>query len=283
MDKYQWFESDKNRIAELLDCDPIELSGKRAHGMLSEFCDGDLTGYIKENPDLSPKKLCELMYDAAEGLEVMHRLGMSHRDIKPDNIFIKYGRGKIGDLGLAVYLDEFTGDICGTPSFMAPETDLSAMFSDAGLLEKCSSILGFVVMRYCPFWLSSVLPLNDSKIRDTAAPAVDIYALGKTFQTITNGREIDFHKAEDLTTEQIQGCKMLVSHLRKEHGYCMWDRKRGVLTLGAHLKAAWPVLQDLATKMMTEDPKARPSATEVKEELKKIISSEALKIRITSP
>ena len=73
----------------------------------------------------------EVVYGAALGLAEAHRVGIIHRDIKPDNILISVGgRVKLADLGLAKptmrrdensMLSLATGMPMGTPQYMPPE------------------------------------------------------------------------------------------------------------------------------------------------------------------
>ncbi len=61
----------------------------------------------------------------ARAVDALHRAGVVHRDIKPDNVILTSDGGlRLVDLGVARVprLEEFpAGDIPGTPSFMAPE------------------------------------------------------------------------------------------------------------------------------------------------------------------
>lgn len=70
--------------------------------------------------------LLDVFIKAMENLSQRHRLGVIHRDIKPDNIFVKAGPDgraivEVGDLGIATHVDSREGDMAGTPHYSAPE------------------------------------------------------------------------------------------------------------------------------------------------------------------
>src|SRR5581483_9311749 len=59
-----------------------------------------------------------------EGLKALHTKTV-HRDLKPENILLSSETLKIGDFGLAKFVDEATRTLTfkgsGTPRYMAPE------------------------------------------------------------------------------------------------------------------------------------------------------------------
>ncbi|MDC1141607.1 serine/threonine-protein kinase [Planctomycetota bacterium] len=59
---------------------------------------------------ISPKRACSLTLQSLLGLEHLHVNGVFHGDIKPGNILLtEYGKAKLSDFGLAVYLS--SGDV----------------------------------------------------------------------------------------------------------------------------------------------------------------------------
>ena len=67
----------------------------------------------------------EICASIAQTLQILHERGISHRDIKPDNLFSFEGQWTIGDFGLANYPDKaaITGarEKVGPAFFIAPE------------------------------------------------------------------------------------------------------------------------------------------------------------------
>jgi len=110
-----------------------------------ELVDGtDLAKLVTNRGPLSVRDACKVVRQAAQGLAAAHKAGLIHRDIKPSNLLIaKSGQVKILDLGLARMSDDTatrdgltsSGQVLGTPNFMAPE-----QWDDTHLAEARSDL-----------------------------------------------------------------------------------------------------------------------------------------------
>ncbi len=71
--------------------------------LIMEFVEGvTFADLVKERGLLPAAESCELIRQAAIGLEYVHSQGLVHRDVKPQNLIVSYaGEVKILDLGLA--------------------------------------------------------------------------------------------------------------------------------------------------------------------------------------
>jgi len=106
----------------------IELPDERQTCLYSvmPYYEGEtLEQRLRRAPRLSLSEGCELALKLARAVATLHRAGIIHRDIKPDNVLLERNGGlKLIDLGVVrlPQLEDFPGgDIPGTPSFMAPE------------------------------------------------------------------------------------------------------------------------------------------------------------------
>jgi len=77
---------------------------------------------LEDGPTLSLGDVLLVFRMVASGLQVMHREGFVHCDIKPNNILInKSGSIKIIDLGQSCKIGTIKSRIQGTPDYIAPE------------------------------------------------------------------------------------------------------------------------------------------------------------------
>jgi len=119
-----------------------------------EWLDGTSLHELVSSGPMSAKAAAQIVRDVARGLAAAHAAGVVHRDIKPSNVIVtRDGVVKIVDFGVALSRERTidaltrTGQVVGTPGYMAPEqaradktidarTDLFAL---GCLLYRCAT------------------------------------------------------------------------------------------------------------------------------------------------
>jgi WD40 repeat protein len=104
------------RIFDLIEIDSREL-------VSMEYVDGaTLLGVLQERGPLELKEAQDIASQFLSGLEAIHKAGLVHRDVKPENIMLtRAGRVVVMDFGLARGPESGAGSVSGTPAYMAPE------------------------------------------------------------------------------------------------------------------------------------------------------------------
>jgi serine/threonine-protein kinase len=137
-------------------------------GLVMDYVDGVALGAFAYNFRLKGDKLNQLAHDVFDGVEAAHRLGLVHRDLKPDNILMAFESdgvvAKIADFGLAKALsDELRvarattqGQMMGTPRYMAPE-----QFFDASSVDRRADLYALGAILYEVLGRDPLFPDSD--------------------------------------------------------------------------------------------------------------------------
>jgi serine/threonine-protein kinase len=126
-----------------------------------------LSEELQQRGYLPPAEAIELVQQLLSGLEVAHRAGLVHRDIKPDNLFLCDDGGgrrvlKLLDFGIAKVLPEAQlagppglrtqdGTIVGTPRFIPPEQAMGTVVGPSADLYGAGVVLYELLTGRDPF------------------------------------------------------------------------------------------------------------------------------------
>lgn len=87
---------------------------------------GEIYTKIKEakSKHFSEDQVLDWFVQMCLALYYLHERKILHRDLKTQNIFLKNGKIRLGDFGIAKVLDstrDFANTVIGTPYYMSPE------------------------------------------------------------------------------------------------------------------------------------------------------------------
>jgi serine/threonine protein kinase/Tfp pilus assembly protein PilF len=103
------------------------MEDRGSHFITMEYVPGeDLKSFIRRTAPLSIARTLSIAKQVCQGLIEAHRLGVVHRDLKPQNVMIdQEGNARIMDFGIARSLEAKgitgAGVMIGTPEYMSPE------------------------------------------------------------------------------------------------------------------------------------------------------------------
>jgi non-specific serine/threonine protein kinase/serine/threonine-protein kinase len=130
-DQRERFRAEARAIARLRHPNIIAIHAIGEHDdqpyLTLEYAEGgSLAQRLIEKP-MAPREAAGLLETLARAVHAAHQAGVVHRDLKPSNILLTaQGVPKVSDFGLAKLMDAesgrtVTGQVMGSPSFMAPE------------------------------------------------------------------------------------------------------------------------------------------------------------------
>ncbi|MCW2506528.1 MAG: serine/threonine protein kinase [Actinomycetia bacterium] len=125
--------------------------------IVTEYVHGPtLSAAVAEHGPLFGSELHSLAVGVASALSAIHRAGIVHRDLKPSNVLLSRYGARVIDFGIAKAVDAIssitqTGEMVGSPSYMAPERFRDEPITPATDVFAWGSVLAFAGTGKPPF------------------------------------------------------------------------------------------------------------------------------------
>ncbi|XP_057958966.1 CBL-interacting serine/threonine-protein kinase 1 isoform X2 [Malania oleifera] len=136
----------------------VLASKTKIYMVLEYVTGGELFDRIASQGKLSEAKGRKLFQQLIDGVSYCHNKGVSHRDLKLENVLVdEKGNIKISDFGLSALPQHFRDDgllhtTCGSPNYVAPEILANRGYDGAASdIWSCGVILYVILTGYLPF------------------------------------------------------------------------------------------------------------------------------------
>ena len=154
------------------------FSGTKKAKLLLEYVPGRTMDQI---PIVRMPKLIRVFERIADGLTHMHKQGVYHADLKPNNLIYDGGtRIKVIDFGLSWIRGEGKDRVQGTPEYMAPETVEHKLVSErTDIYNFGATMYRLTTLQLPPNWVSdgTTLPMTKPLFKQQLKPARSINPL----------------------------------------------------------------------------------------------------------
>jgi serine/threonine protein kinase len=155
-----------------------------------ELLEGQNLKILASERPMELQRAVRLITQASQALSAAHRIGVIHRDIKPDNLFVMKGTSdqvKVLDFGVArvrqprAEASRLTqvGQVVGTPLWMSPEQVLGRDVDERADLYSLATVLYTLIARRFPFEGAAMSEVVMSRLSTEAQPIGDYTFLGE--------------------------------------------------------------------------------------------------------
>jgi tRNA A-37 threonylcarbamoyl transferase component Bud32 len=136
---------------------------------------------------LPPTEIIDVLLQMCGALGAAHTRGVIHRDLKPDNVFLAEGQGRIHvkllDWGIAKLMDDTalaatlttTGMIVGTPQYVSPEQARGKHVDHRTDIYSLGTIAYELFLEGPPFVADSVADLVAMHLREPPMPPSELW------------------------------------------------------------------------------------------------------------
>jgi serine/threonine protein kinase len=215
--------------------------------LVMEFVEGESLGDRLEREQRLPEnEAIRIISQIANGLSKAHKMGLVHRDVKPDNILLTgNGQAKLTDLGLVKELEADlnltrTGRGLGTPHFMAPEQFRNAKNADARCdIYSLAATLYMMVTGELPFKCLGPLEAWMKKVENKLTPVRQLvpelserveWAIRRAMHSDPDQRPAScFEFIEDLNGHSTKKISLRAGEAGQEYWYVRYKDVEGVL------------------------------------------------------
>lgn len=168
-------EAEARSLARIRHPGVVQVFGAGREGQLfyfaMEYVDGVALSEKIRTPRPSAKWTLEVGAQIAEALVAAHEAGIIHRDLKPENILVERdGRIRVADFGLAYALGgsrlTASGQVLGTPTYMAPEQVLGKEPTPASDVYALGAVLYEMIAGMPPFEAETALATAMKKVQE---------------------------------------------------------------------------------------------------------------------
>jgi serine/threonine protein kinase len=169
-------------VVEVLDCGQEELESGGDVYIVLELLSGKPLSHLGRGRTLTVPQTVKLVREAALGLQAAHDLGVVHRDVKPDNLFVcapgePDERVKVVDFGVARLTETVLktiertreGLVVGTPAYMAPEQSCGEPATAQADVYSLATVLYALLAGRLPFDGRSPEELMVKRFKEKAA------------------------------------------------------------------------------------------------------------------
>jgi serine/threonine protein kinase len=151
--------------------------------LVMELVEAPTLAEVAQDHPLTPERVADVGLDVLGALEVAHRAGIVHRDVKPNNVMVlPEGNAKLADFGIASVKDDpaitSTGMVLGTPKYMSPEQARGEAAGSPSDLWGLGALLYFAVEGAPPFDRGDPLPTLNAVLHEEPRPMRRAGALG---------------------------------------------------------------------------------------------------------
>jgi len=157
-------------IVKFIDVEHVYNSYEDKTYIIMEYCGGgDLADYMKNHARSKPseKEILKILYCISEAFKVLRKNRITHRDVKPANLFltrndILMADIKLGDFTFAKSDPDLTKTFCGSPLYMAPEIVLRYPYNEKVDLWSIGVIIFQMMYKCTPVSGNSIFELMEN-------------------------------------------------------------------------------------------------------------------------